>query len=88
MILYLVNEGSNINAGGACFLAGTVSTLHASGGLSHGLFLSEDSVVVIPNPVFIEVGRIPFEFYFVLSSEFLSLLGADDLRGVKVRGSV
>lgn len=42
----------------------------------------------IPHPIFIEIFLISFEFDFVLVSILLSILGADNLRGIYVRGGI
>lgn len=88
MVLNLVNEGPDIDSRGACLLTWTIGAFHTAGCLCHSLLFSINSVMEIPHPIFIEIFLISFEFDFVLVSILLSILGADNLRGIYVRGGI
>ena len=87
MILDLVDEGPDVDADGAGFLAGTVRALHTPHGLGDGLFFSVDAVVVGADPVVVEIGGgDTLEFDFVGVAIFFSGVGVDDLGLVELRG--
>ena len=60
-------------------MARAVSTLHASGSFSHGLFFCVDSVVEISGPVFLEINWGSLVSDFIFLSVFLPVLSADNL---------
>lgn len=51
LILNLIDELSDVNAGRACLLAWAVRALHTAVGLGHGLFLRVNSIVEASGPV-------------------------------------
>ena len=83
----LIDEGTDVDSNGACFLAGTVCAFHASAGFSPCLFFGVDAIVERACPVVSEVTfRYSFEFDFMLMSVVLPILSGDDLRLIEMRG--
>ena len=69
-------------------MAGTVSALHAPGGLGHGFLLSVNSIVEGPSPVVSEIFEgDSFMFDFMLVAILFASVGVDDLRVVELGSS-
>ena len=88
LVLNLIDEGSDVDTDGACFLAGAIGTFHAPRSLRYCLLLGIDSIVEVPSPIASEVfGLDPLEFDLMLFPILLSSLGVDDLGRVELGGS-
>ena len=80
LVLYLVDELTDVDSCGACFLARAIGALHASVGLCHGFLFCVNSVVVPTCPVLLEVSVTSLDLVLVLSPLVFSVGGRLNIR--------